>query len=103
MDTLFHAKQVDPSTLVWDITALAEAIGIRAVARIFETETNTVLRWLIEAAEHLEAFSRYHLSDFYVDQVQMDERVGVEFPANLTGKEAKGEWIPDVTHRLIDP
>jgi len=28
----------------------------------------------VEAAEHLEAFSRYHLHDLYVEQVQMDER-----------------------------
>jgi len=27
----------------------------------------------VEAAEHLEAFSRYHLHDLYVEQVQMDE------------------------------
>jgi IS1 family transposase len=32
-----------------------------------------VLRWLVEAAEHLEAFSRYHLHDLHVEQVQMDE------------------------------
>jgi len=72
-DTPFHAKQVDPDKLVWAITALAEGLGIRAVARVFETDSNTVLRWLVEAAEHLEAFSRYHLRDLYVEQVQMDE------------------------------
>jgi hypothetical protein len=48
---------------VWAITALAEGVGIRAVARIFETDPNTVLGWLVEAAEHLEAFSRYYLRD----------------------------------------
>ena len=41
--TPFHAKQVDPNKLVWAITALAEGVGIRAVARIFETDPNTVL------------------------------------------------------------
>jgi transposase-like protein len=59
--------------LVWAIAALAEGLGIRAVARVFETDPNTVLRWLVEAAEHLEAFSRYHLRDLHVEQVQMDE------------------------------
>jgi IS1 family transposase len=71
--TLFHAKQVDPDKLVWAITALAEGVGIRAVARIFETDPNSVLRWLVEAAEHLEAFSRYHLRDIYAEHIQMDE------------------------------
>jgi IS1 family transposase len=31
------------------------------------------LRWLVEAAKHLEAFSRYFLRDLHVEQVQMDE------------------------------
>jgi IS1 family transposase len=71
--TPLHAKQVDPDKLVWATAALAEGLGIRAVARVFETDPNTVLGWLVEAAEHLEAFSRYHLHDLHVDQVQMDE------------------------------
>lgn len=71
--TPFHAKQVDPDKLVWAIAALAEGLGIRAVARVFETDPNTVLRWLVEVAEHLKAFSRYFLRDLYVEQVQMDE------------------------------
>jgi transposase-like protein len=73
LGTLFHAKQVDPDKLVWAITALAEGLGIRAVARVFEVDPNTVLHWLVEAAEHLEAFSRHFLHDVYVEQVQMDE------------------------------
>jgi hypothetical protein len=51
-DTLFHAKPVDPDKLVWAITALAEGVGIRAVARIFEIDPNMVLTCLVEAAEH---------------------------------------------------
>jgi transposase-like protein len=43
------------------------------VARVFEVNPNTVLTWLVEAAEHLEAFSRYFLHDVDVKQVQMDE------------------------------
>ncbi len=71
--TPFHAKQVDPDKLVWAIAALAEGLGIRAVARVFEVDPNTVLNWLVDAAEHLEAFSRYHLRHLYVEQVQRDE------------------------------
>jgi IS1 family transposase len=55
------------------IAALAEGLGIRAVARVCEVDPNTVLGWLVEAAEHLEAFSRYFLRDVHVEQVQMDE------------------------------
>jgi hypothetical protein len=71
--TPFHAKQVDVDKFVWAITALAEGLGIRAVARIFETDPKTVLSWLAEAAEHLEAFSRYHLRDVRAEHIQMDE------------------------------
>jgi IS1 family transposase/transposase-like protein len=71
--TPFHGKQVEPDKLVWAIGALAEGLGIRAVAQVFETDPNTVLCWLVEAADHLEAFSRHFLHDLDVEQVQMDE------------------------------
>jgi transposase-like protein len=60
--TPFHAKQVDPDKLVWAIRALAEGLGIRAVARIFETDPNSILGWLVEAAEHLERFCQLVVS-----------------------------------------
>jgi hypothetical protein len=71
--TPFHGKQVDPDKLVWAIAALAEGLGIRAAARVFEIAPNTMLGWLVEAADHLEAFSRHILRDLHVEQVQMDE------------------------------
>jgi IS1 family transposase len=52
---------------------LAEGLGIRAVARVFEVDPNTVLQWLVEAADHLTAFSQYFLHDVRVTQVQLDE------------------------------
>jgi IS1 family transposase len=36
-------------------------------------DPDTILGWLVEAAEHLEAFSRHFLHDLDVAQVQMDE------------------------------
>ena len=58
---------------MWAIAALAEGLGIRAVARVFESDPHTVLGWLVEAADHLEAYSRYFLREVDVEQVQMDE------------------------------
>jgi IS1 family transposase len=52
---------------------LAEGLGIRAVARVFEVDPNTVLRWLVEAADHAATLSRYFLHDLRVTQVQLDE------------------------------
>jgi IS1 family transposase len=71
--TLFHGKRVTPDLLVWAVGALAEGLGIRAVARVFEVDPNTVLQWLVEAAEQLQAFSQYFLHDVRVTQVQLDE------------------------------
>jgi transposase-like protein/IS1 family transposase len=75
--TPLHGKQVEPDTLVGAIAALAEGLGIRAVARVFATDPNTVLGWLVEAADHLEAFSRHFLHDLDVEQVQRDELFAV--------------------------
>jgi IS1 family transposase len=71
--TLFHGKRVTPDLLVWAVGALAEGLGIRAVARVFEVDPNTVLHWLVEAADHLKVFSQYFLHDVWVTQVQRDE------------------------------
>jgi IS1 family transposase len=71
--TIFHGKRVAPNLLVWAVGALAEGLGIRAVARVFEVDPNTVLQWLVEAADHLQTFSQYFLQDVHVTQVQLDE------------------------------
>src|SRR6266849_3637117 len=71
--TPLHGKRVAPEKLVWAVGALAEGLGIRAVARVFEVDPNTVLQWLVEVADHATAFSRYFLHDVRVTQVQLDE------------------------------
>jgi IS1 family transposase len=71
--TPLYGKRVAPDLLVWAVGALAEGLGIRAVARVFEVDPNTVLQWLVEAADHLTAFSQYFLHNVRVTQVQLDE------------------------------
>jgi len=71
--TPLPGTRVAPDKLVWAVGALAEGLGIRAVARVFEVDPNTVLAWLVEVAEHAAAFSQYFLHDVYVTQVQLDE------------------------------
>ncbi|HKA56699.1 MAG TPA: hypothetical protein VKJ47_23890 [Candidatus Binatia bacterium] len=44
---------------------------------MFEVDPNTVLRWLVEAAEQLQVFSRYFLCEMHVQQVQLDELYAV--------------------------
>jgi hypothetical protein len=71
--TPVHGTRVAPELVVWAVGALAEGLGIRAVARVFEVDPNTVLQWLVEAADHLKVFSQYFLHDVRVTQVQLDE------------------------------
>jgi hypothetical protein len=59
------------------LACLAQALSIRAMARVFEVDANTVLHWLAEAAEQLRAFSAYFLCDLYVEQLQLDELYAV--------------------------
>src|SRR3989454_5389488 len=73
LGTLLHGKRASVELIVRVIACLAEGLGIRGTARVFEVDPNTVLQWLVEAAEHLQAFSRHFLHDMHVNQVQLDE------------------------------
>ena len=75
--TIFHGKQVAVELIVRVLACLAKGLGIRATARVFEVDPNTVLHWLVEAAEHLHAFSCYFLCDVHVKQLQLDELYAV--------------------------
>src|SRR5262249_33063330 len=52
---------------------MVQGLGIRGTARVFEVDPNTVLQWLVDAAEQLQAFSRHVLHEVRVRQVQLDE------------------------------
>ena len=69
--TLFHGRRVSVELMVCMLACLAEGLGIRATARLFEVDPNTVLGWLVEAA----------------DQVQPDRR-------QATGPSPKPRWMP---------
>jgi IS1 family transposase len=52
---------------------MVQGLGIRGTARVFEVDPNTVLQWLVAAAEQLRAFSQHFLHGIRVRQVQLDE------------------------------
>jgi hypothetical protein len=72
--TLFHGTRVAPERLAWAVGALGEGWGVRAVARVFEVDPQTVLAWFVAAAAQLKTFAPYVLHDLQVDQVPLDER-----------------------------
>ena len=71
--TPLHGKCASAELIVCVIACLAEGLGIRGTARVFEVDPNTVLQWLVEAAQQLQAFARHTLHDVRVQQVQLDE------------------------------
>src|SRR4029077_19466833 len=106
--TPLHGKRVAPDLLVWAVGALAEGLGIRAVARVFEVDPTTVLAWLVEVAEHAAAFAQYFLHDVHVTQVQLDELFAL-LSAVKTGEVSEAEAItrlsrsPHWVWAAIDP
>jgi transposase-like protein len=75
--TIFHGKQAAVELIVRVLACLAEGLGIRATARVFEVAPNTVLQWLAEAAGQLRALSASFLCDLHLEQVQLDELYAV--------------------------
>ena len=71
--TIFHGKEAAVELIVYVLACLAEGLGMRATARVFEVDPNTVLHWLVQAAEPLTAFSSYFLCEMHLQQVQLDE------------------------------
>jgi len=71
--TIFHGKRVVVELIVRVLACGAAGLGIRATARVLEVDPNTVLQWLGEAAEQLEACSQSVLGDVHVRQRQLDE------------------------------
>jgi hypothetical protein len=90
--TPLYDKRLPPEVPVWAVGALAEGLGIRAVARVFEVSPNTVLQWLSEVADQAAAFSRYFHHDVQGTQVQLDELFTV-LSAVKAGEVSEGEAL----------
>jgi IS1 family transposase/transposase-like protein len=90
--TPLHGKRVPPELLVWAVGAVAEGLGIRAVARVFAVDPNTVLQWLTEVADQAAACSRYFLRDVHATQVQLDELFAL-LSAVKAGEVSEGEAL----------
>ena len=95
--TLFHGKRASVELIVRVLACLAEGLGIRGTARVFEIDPNTVLGWLVEAAEHLRAFAQYFLHDLHLTQVQLDELYAV-LSAVKDGAVSEDQAIERLSH-----
>jgi hypothetical protein len=75
--TPLPGKRVPPEQQVWAVAAVAEGLGLRAVARVFAVDPNTVLTWVLQAADHAADFSRAFLHGVDVMHVQWGELFAV--------------------------
>ncbi len=71
--TIFYGKKTAAETIWQALKALAEGLDIRATARVFAVDPNTIETWLKQAAEHMEAVSAFLIHDLELTQVQVDE------------------------------
>ena len=71
--TVFFGFKTPSETIYRALASLAEGLGIRATARVFEVKKDTVLRWLRRAGEHSAMVSAYLMRNLQVDQAQLDE------------------------------
>jgi len=106
--TIFHGTRVSVELMFRVLACLAEGLGIRGTARVFEIDPNTVLQWLVEAAEQLRAFSRSFLCDVHVHQLQLDELYALlhDVKAGALSKEEAIERLERSPHWVwtaIDP
>lgn len=72
--TVFFGLKTPQETVYRALKALAEGVGIRATARLFEVDVDTVLRWLRRAGQPSEKVSAYLMRNLQVEQAQLDER-----------------------------
>ena len=90
--TIFHGTRVPVDLIVHVLACVAEGLGIRGTARVFEVDPNTVLPWLMEAAEQLRAFSSSFLGDVHIRQRQLDALFAV-LSAVKAGEVTKAQAI----------
>jgi hypothetical protein len=55
------------------LACLAEGLAMRATAQICAVEPNTVVPWLVEAADQCKTFSRSSLCEVHVRLIQLVE------------------------------
>lgn len=71
--TVFFGLKTPQETVYRALACLAEGLGIRATARVFDVKPEDVLRWLRRAGQHCEQVSAYLMRHLHVEQVQLDE------------------------------
>lgn len=88
--TPLHGQRVASARRVGAVGAVAEGVGLRAVARVFEVAPHTGLAWLGEGADQAAAVGRPCLHAGRVTPVQLEARCALRRAGNAgEGSEAE--------------
>jgi transposase-like protein len=72
-DSVFAGFHTDEQTIYRVLKALAEGNGLRACARIFDIDKDTVALILEQAAAHCQKVSEHLLKHYHLEECQLDE------------------------------
>jgi transposase-like protein len=72
-NSVFAGFRKNDETIYRILKALCEGNGIRATARIFGVDINTVTRILDQAAMHCQEVNEYMITNYHMEECQVDE------------------------------
>ena len=70
--TLFYGKRTPAGTILETLAFVAEGNRISSLSRVKGVKEDTILNWLREAAQHIDAVNEVLLKDFKVKRGQLD-------------------------------
>ena len=70
--TIFFRKHAQADEILEVLALLAEGNRISAITRVKGIKEDTILRWLREAAHHVEELDEVLLKDFHLKRAQID-------------------------------
>jgi len=71
--TAYAGIRTDETTFRLGATALAEGLSIRATARLFTLDKDTVYHWLPALSQHCERLMSYFFRNLHLSECQLDE------------------------------
>jgi len=90
---VFYAKHHSPKEILECLAMVAERNSLASIHRIKGIKEETVIDWLLEAANHVEEIESLLLANYLLTRVQLD--------AMWTYVSHKGEKV-DIPKRLIE-
>jgi hypothetical protein len=92
LGTVFHGQRVAPELLGRGSACVADGLGMRGTARVFEVDPHTVRPWVVAAGDQLGVWSASFRHALHLRQGQRDELYAV-LSAVTAGKGSEDEAL----------